>query len=242
MLTKNKKYFIILIVLVIICCLFVNYILNNKNENKNENKINKYIDKIYYINLEHRTDRKKSIVSELKSFDITNYERFNAIKHEKGYIGCSKSHLECIKNAKNNGYKNVLILEDDFVFVVDKNTFEDSIVQLFEQTQGDFDVCMLSYNPIKTKVIPEYPFLLKVINAQTASGYLVQSHYYDALINVWENALVIMENNGTEKIYTCDQSWKVLQKKDNWVCFKNKLGIQKESYSDLEKKTVNYHV
>ena len=101
---------------------------------------------------------------------------------------------------------------------------------------------MLSYNPIKTKEMPEYPFLLKVINAQTASGYLVQSHYYDALINVWENALVIMENNGTEKIYTCDQSWKVLQKKDNWVCFKNKLGIQKESYSDLEKKTVNYHV
>jgi hypothetical protein len=252
MLLKNRKKNILLIILslVILCCTFVTYILkkNGKISNfsgtDNENTINKYIDKIYYINLDHRIDRKESIVSELESFNITNYERFNAIKDERGYIGCIKSHLECIKNAKKNGYKNVLILEDDFVFVVDKNTFEDSIVQLFEQTQGNFDVCMISYNPIQIEELPKYPFLLKVIEAQTTSGYLVQSHYYDDLINIWEDALEIMENNGPEYKHThvCDQSWKVLQKKDNWVCFKNNLGIQKESYSDIQKEMVNYQV
>ena len=36
------------------------------------------IDKIFVINLEHRTDRKKQIVEELEKQNITNYEIFKA--------------------------------------------------------------------------------------------------------------------------------------------------------------------
>ena len=36
--------------------------------------------KVYIINLEHRTDRKQQIISELSRVGITNYEFFKAIK------------------------------------------------------------------------------------------------------------------------------------------------------------------
>ena len=60
----------------------------------------------------------------LRKFNI-KYERFNAISRpDFGIIGCTQSHLEIIKMAKQNNYKNILILEDDFTFTVSKDKFE----------------------------------------------------------------------------------------------------------------------
>ena len=42
--------------------------------------------------------------------------------------------------------------------------------------------------------------------------------------------------------YYTDESWKVLQKKDKWYAFSPPIGVQRESYSDIEKVIVNYGV
>lgn len=48
------------------------------------------IDKIYYINLEKRTDRKEQIETQLNIFSL-EYERFNAIETPGfGILGCTK--------------------------------------------------------------------------------------------------------------------------------------------------------
>ena len=83
------------------------------------------IDFIFYINLEKRTDRREQIEMELKKMEITA-ERFVGIPFEPGIVGCGKSHLEVLKLAKDRKYKNVLILEDDFTFLVDRKNFDDS--------------------------------------------------------------------------------------------------------------------
>ena len=77
------------------------------------------IDGIFYINLDHRTDRRAEIEGELSRFDL-KFERFPAIAHKIGGVGCGTSHLEVIKLAKKRGYKNVVIFEDDIEFIVDK--------------------------------------------------------------------------------------------------------------------------
>ena len=52
------------------------------------------IDHIFYINLDHRTDRDLEIQEELENYDIQGYERFPAILHDKiGGVGCGKSHI-----------------------------------------------------------------------------------------------------------------------------------------------------
>ena len=210
---------------------------NNNNNNINENFI-ELIDKIIYINLDHRTDRKEEIKQELSKMDIINYERFPAIEHKWGGLGCTKSHLAIIKKAKKAGYKNILVLEDDFEFIISKDDFDTQINKLL---QIPFDVCLLAYNTLNL-YDSEYPFLYKIKDAQTASGYIINSHYYDVLIEQWEHAVKMFEETGDDSTWTCDQSWKPLQNKDNWYCFKTRIGKQRKSYSDIQKCIVEYHV
>jgi GR25 family glycosyltransferase involved in LPS biosynthesis len=52
----------------------------------------------FYINLDHRKDRKHHIENQLKQLQMTgNITRFNAIKNANGRIGCSLSHLKCLQ-------------------------------------------------------------------------------------------------------------------------------------------------
>jgi len=198
---------------------------------------NHLIDKVVYINLDYRTDRRKEIESELNQKGI-DYERFSAIKDSNGAIGCCKSHLAVLKKARERGYKNILVLEDDFKFTVDTESFRRSIQQLL---QIPFNVCLLAYSTNELYET-EYPFLYKITNAQTTSGYLVHSRYYDTLIEQWEYGLQMFQETGDEQTYTCDQSWKMLQEKDTWFCFHPRMGIQRESYSDIQKGKVSYGI
>jgi glycosyl transferase family 25 len=219
---------LLIILIIIITIITISYISYSSNK----------IDHIIYINLDKRVDRKEQIEGELERFNLTNYERFSAIQNDNGAIGCSKSHLEVIKLAKKRGYKNILVLEDDFQFIVSKEKFNKQINKLFNV---DFDVCLLAYNT-PNLYESEYSFLYKIKDAQTASAYIVQSHYYDTLIDCWEKAIKLFEETNDDTKYTCDQSWKQLQEKNNWYCFKTRMGKQRESYSDIQKGVVNYNV
>ena len=54
----------------------------------------------FYINLRERTEKNKNTIEELKRFGIHSPNRFEAIKHEIGIVGCVKSHIRCIELAK----------------------------------------------------------------------------------------------------------------------------------------------
>ena len=59
------------------------------------------IQNVFYINLEHRKDRKEHVENELKKIGL-NGQRFNAIKTKNGAIGCSMSHLRLLQDAHKN--------------------------------------------------------------------------------------------------------------------------------------------
>ena len=104
------------------------------------------IEKIFYINLERRTDRREEVEGELSKINLLEkVERFNAISHVNGSVGCGQSHLAVLKLAKERKYKNVLILEDDFQFLVSKEVMEENL-RVFFDANISYDVCMISYN------------------------------------------------------------------------------------------------
>jgi GR25 family glycosyltransferase involved in LPS biosynthesis len=187
------------------------------------------IDKIFYINLEHRDDRRKEIEKELNNFNLP-YERFPAILHPTiGGVGCGKSHIEVLKLAKSRGYKRVMILEDDFMFTVSKEQFECNLSKL---DNVKFDVCLISYHLIDSINSNSYPFLRKVNEAQTTSGYIINDNYYDILIDLFSSAVINFEATNQHWLYAIDVAWKKLQKRDLWYCFNPRLGKQRPSYSD----------
>jgi len=51
------------------------------------------IDKIFIINLEHRDDRKKQIISELEKHNIKNYEFFKAIRPGEGMLSAGNREV-----------------------------------------------------------------------------------------------------------------------------------------------------
>lgn len=189
------------------------------------------IDHIFYINLAHRQDRRAEIEAELDGFGL-QYERFEAIHTPGcGSIGCSYSHLGVLKLARERGYKNVLVFEDDFQFKVTQYEFEDGLTKLFS-IPTHFDVCMLGYNLNRGEIIEELPWLTSVYEAQTMSAYLVHHSMYDRLIDLYEWSSPLMASTREHWNYACDQAWKRFQPGSKWYCFTKRMGVQRPSYSD----------
>lgn len=82
-----------------------------------------HFDLIVYINLDHRKDRKKEIEHELKNLNL--YKKAYRIPAYcdplNGTKGCLISHIYALNFAIRKGAKNVLILEDDCIFIKNKN-------------------------------------------------------------------------------------------------------------------------
>jgi GR25 family glycosyltransferase involved in LPS biosynthesis len=102
-----------------------------------------FFDKIFYINLDKDVERNKSIIKQLKKYNIHNYERvsattfttlppqylwrnFNLNKLNENYIlgslGCRNSHWRVMEIALNRGYKKIMVLEDDIIIKDDPNS------------------------------------------------------------------------------------------------------------------------
>ncbi len=191
----------------------------------------------YYINLESRTDRKEHVEKELQKLGINNINRFNAIKMENGALGCSMSHLKCLQLAKEKDYEYIFICEDDITFL-NPTLF---LMQLnkFLSTSRIWDVILVAGN----NMIPYTPIdntCIKVSNCQTTTGYIVKREYYDKLITNYKEGIENQIKEPSKPEYKIDKYWFKLQRDDNWFLITPLSVIQREDYSDIEKKVTNF--
>jgi GR25 family glycosyltransferase involved in LPS biosynthesis len=198
-----------------------------------------HIHKIIYINLDRRTDRREQIESELHRMGVSG-ERFAAIDRRPGIVGCGLSHLAVLERAEAEGWENVLVLEDDFQFVVDKDTVQKNL-SLFFESGIPYDILMLSYNLQKKH--PEQVLqdvVTRALDVQTTSGYLVHRRFYAPLVSLWKENLPQLIATGEHWNYALDQSWKRLQPEAQWFCMTPRIGMQRASYSDIGERFVHY--
>jgi glycosyl transferase family 25 len=190
-----------------------------------------------YINLLSRIDRKEHVEFELKKLGITNPSRFNAIKMENGALGCSMSHLKCVELAKKNNYEYVFICEDDITFL--NPTLFTMHLQMFLSKHKSWDVILVAGNNM-------VPFeavdntCIKVSNCQTTTGYIVKREYYDKLMENYKEGIQKQLKEPNVPDYKIDKYWFKLQKEDNWFLIIPLSIIQREDYSDIEKKKTNF--
>jgi glycosyl transferase family 25 len=188
---------------------------------------------VLYINLSHRQDRKELVESELlKVFPKNKIFRIDAVLDEKyGGKGCSKSHILALKTAISNNYKNCLIVEDDFMW----NNLEENDKNLEKLMSNDYDVILLG------STFLEYDDkTCKVLSAKSRSGYLVNNHYYETLLNNFEESVSLFEETNNYSLCAGDEWWKNLQKVDNWYAVVPVLCYQRAGYSDIQKTNQDY--
>jgi glycosyl transferase family 25 len=192
-----------------------------------------FVDHVVYINLDHRTDRRVEIVAELAlHFPPERVTRFSAIHSEKGLLGCVLSHIAVLEMAKEKGWKNVLVLEDDAMWT---EHFEEAYATLARLSSGEYDAIMLSSTCARW-----YLGSLKLISAQTTAAYLVNSAYYDTLLSNFRESRDLFEVSNDGPKHALDQHWKRLQAQDNWFVVMPSLMQQRPGYSDIERKNVDY--
>ena len=199
----------------------------------------KDITNIFYINLEHRIDRKEHVESQLFKIGLKNFERFNAINMENGAIGCSMSHLKLLQQAFKNKLDHILIVEDDIHFL-NPELFERQFDAFLKNQDFNWDVVLLAGNNM-----PPYETIndtcVKVSRCQTTTGYLVNGHYIEKLMNNVKIGLTnLIREPEKHAQYAVDKHWFALQEVNNWFLITPLTVVQREDYSDIEKRVTNY--
>jgi glycosyl transferase family 25 len=200
--------------------------------------LNEYFDKIYYINLKRRKDRNEECIEELKKYNI-HAERFEAVdgdllidnnwKHSMGALGCLNSHLNLIIKAKENNYKNVLILEDDVLFNIN---MEENFKKYYKQLPDNWDILYLSGNHNQ-----HGGYTLEMISENvgrchltyTTHSFVVRDSMYDTIINRLSNS----KN-------PVDVEYAAIQKICNSYTFYPGITTQRVGYSDIMREETNY--
>ena len=173
-------------------------------------KIQDFADGGFYINLDHRKDKDEVMVNQLKDLGLDGFvERFSAVaafdtidyrvtdNHKMFLLGqaTSQSHKNIIKIAKDRGYKNVLVLEDDAVFY--KNDVAISIIEksLDELSKiEDWDVFFLGANLHDKELNLQSDHLIKCDCCISSHAYILNEKCFDkVLANGFDKPFDVMD-------------------------------------------------
>jgi hypothetical protein len=95
----------------------------------------------FVVNLERRKDRLESIKKEM-DYVGWDYEYFPAVD-TNSHVGCTRSHLEVIKLAKERNYEKVLVVEDDCTIM----PYAKSLIEQMERDSDGLEFAVINLAP-----------------------------------------------------------------------------------------------
>lgn len=192
---------------------------------------------ILYINLAKRADRRQAIEAELQRMGLRGERVAGLDTAPYGYIGCAYAHCVALRTAKERGWPTLLILEDDFQFVVDKERLTDLFGEMKKRGHY-YDVLLLGTNLRHSDRVDD--LVGRTEHSFTASAYIVNAAYYDTLLARFEEALAQLATTRNPQMYAIDVMWRRLQGRDRWLHFHERIGVQRPGFSDIELHDVAY--
>jgi hypothetical protein len=232
----NKKYknYIIIIILFLFAYMSL-YLYKEKHIEMFED----YLRHGYVINLDSREDRLASIIEKFATYNLPLY-KISAIKDEIGWKGCAYSFVSVIKMAKEKGLPSVLIMEDDCIPT--KAFVSWPLIQdWLENNREQWDIFhggnnYYGFNSGDTGSIQSICKLQTIRLYYTkflaAQFIYVNSKAYDAML---EYETYIQSESG----WSPYDFWPDKKNLDIISCHPF-IAIQDKSYSDIEKREVDY--
>lgn len=195
-------------------------------------------DAVYIINLDSRPDRMVDFRKGMKSIGMLDHEidekiiRFPGIVPTvgPGVLGCTLSHLGIVKAAKAAGHQKILVFEDDAIPYNDGIGYMKDVIE--DIRNENWEVYYLGYNSHQTLSLHSKNSL-KGRDLFSTHAIAYKSSFFDKFIKDYENDSI--------KIFDV---WLRYEVQTTMMCLASypMLFIQSESYSDIEKKGVNYDI
>jgi glycosyl transferase family 25 len=210
-----------------------------------EEKMLLNIQRVLYINLARRPDRRAQVIRELQSLRIPEDKviRIEAVdaeeSREKAIVSCCRSHIAALECAMRNGWDEVLILEDDFKLVHSAERTKARWAH-FRDMVPTYQVASWAHNCLRTMGGPHDIQMLggddagvaRVRYLQTASAYAVRHSAMAELKSTYEDAIA--------RDRPFDRHMTRITGNVEWFAFVPALSIQRASFSDIEHRHVNY--
>lgn len=201
----------------------------------------------YVINLDERKEKWDKIKNEFKDTNI-ELERFPAIKHNDGHIGCGLSHVELVKKAKRENSDSILIIEDDCKLTKNFNERWNLILDYLNKHKDEWDI----FNggvvyPADASPIIDIGDDIKLIRSngegcRYANFVYVNKSGYDKIIE-WENIAKESEKSGTPLIDPKYDAWiNHYPRFRNIVMEVGPIVIQSSGFSNTDKTYKNLNL
>lgn len=193
---------------------------------------------IVYINLAKRSDRDRQIRAEFDRLGLTDVQRFEAIEHANGGLGCALSHKACLTRASENLGPVTIVCEDDVEFLASRETIE-ALIDEF-RLDSRLDVLCLGNAPVEPLV--KVSETLSIGNAiQTTSCYVLKATSVPVIANSASKSAARLRAGKSYERNALDQIWKKEQQGRLFFAVPNEqVARQRPSFSDIEKRNVTY--
>lgn len=192
---------------------------------------------IFYINLDHRDDRRKQIESELVKLDIDHAVRFSAKKNKNGALGCSLSHFSVLNSRKQQTGRLIMVCEDDCEFIANREVV-DRIIDKFDSDKR-LDVLCLAYNAFNGVKVDDTFSITS--DTQTTACYVLKPNVVEPFLKVAKLSISLLEKGKSSDVAAIDMVWKKIQKQFLFAIPNQKIAKQRISFSDIEKEIVDYN-
>lgn len=180
---------------------------------------------IYVINLDSRPERLAEIHQEFK--DWPALQRVSAVKRSPGWVGCSLSHLQCIRQAKERQEPWVLIVEDDCILTPNAKARFTALLPHLWAHRNEWDLFNGGLTIVSNYTLVDKQRGLFKANGYAANFYLVHSDSYDKILDGYSE-----ESPAKIDVYY-DQQFRI------WVPAPYLAG-QRVSASDIENTVTDY--
>ncbi|EPL8096121.1 glycosyltransferase family 25 protein [Morganella morganii] len=202
-----------------------------------------FFEKVIYINLASRPDRKFDILEALANIEIPHHKIvcFDAVAKSPGFLGCALSHVAVMKMIIDNDWGPVLVVEDDNNFYYDDEHIRQANVFLSALRERDWDVALLGGNYYHVyEHEPEW-YSLKLKYSHCTNAYIVNRGYAETLYQAFsESVCRITAGDEPNESHSIDVVWNELMDKDNWYGLYPCIAYQEAGFSDIRMATLNY--
>lgn len=184
---------------------------------------------LFYINLDHRTDRKELMDKNWEGIVSLNRVQGTIFpEHTWGQAGCFESHRKVLKMLSiDSSTKQELsiIAEDD---IIPSQSFNDKLEVILSEIPRDWDILMLGYSISERSRYSRVSNNIAKANEHVLSGtcYMVNPKFYELMLEEYKK-----EAYGQD----LDAMLMVIQKKFNVYMAIPSLCYQYQSYSDNSK-------